>query len=210
VEFTLLACVFVADAYHYVYFSKTPYLLAIAWLSLALRGMRWRDIGLGFGPQWRSLVAIGLGAGIAMELLELMVTQPALAALTGKLPDLSKFRALQGNLGLLLILIGASWLVAGFGEELAWRGYVLNRIVDAVGRTRVGWMISVFACSVVFGLAHAYQDIAGVIENAIAGALLALIYLACGRRLLPAIVAHGTTDTIDFLIIYSGHYPGMQ
>lgn len=210
VEFALIACVFVADAYHYIYFSKTPYLLALGWLSLALRGLRWRDVGLEFGPQWRRLVAIGLGAGIALEMCELFVTQPALAALTGKLPDLSEFASLRGNLGLLLILIGASWLVAGFGEELAWRGYVLNRLADAVGRSRAGWTVAVLASSLLFGVAHAYQDITGVVENAIDGALLALIYLACGRRLLPAIVAHGTTDTLDFLIIYSGHYPGMQ
>ena len=41
-EFALIAAVFVADEYHYIFFSKTPYLLALAWLSLALRGVRWR------------------------------------------------------------------------------------------------------------------------------------------------------------------------
>lgn len=208
-EFVLIVGLFVADAYHHVFFSKTPYLLLLGWISLALRGLRWRDIGLRGGAQWQRWILIGLAAGVAMELLELFVTQPALVALTGELPDLSDFRELQGNLGLLLILIAASWLVAGFGEELVWRGYVLNRIADLVGRRRRGWVLSLVVSSVVFGLAHLYQGVTGVAENALDGALLAALYLACGRCLWPAIVAHGVTDSLDFLIIYSGHYPGM-
>lgn len=210
VEFALIACVFVADAYHYIYFSKTPYLLALGWMSLAVRGLRWRDLGLRAGAPWPRWIVIGLAAGVAMELLELFVTQPALASLTGRLPDLSDFGELKGNLGLLLILIAASWLVAGFGEELAWRGYVLNRIADVAGRGRLGWAVSIVLSSVVFGLAHLYQGVTGVAENTLDGALLAMLYLACGRILWPAIVAHGVTDSLDFLLIYSGHYPGMQ
>jgi len=47
------------------------------------------------------------------------------------------------------------------------------------------------------------------VENFIAGLLLGALYLASGRNLMVPIVAHGITDTVDFLIIYSGHYPGM-
>ena len=39
--------------------------------------------------------------------------------------------------------------------------------------------------------------------------LLGLLYLASGRNLIAPIVAHGVMDTINYLIIYSGHYPGM-
>jgi len=208
-EFALLAVVFVADEHHYIYFSKTPYLLALGWLSLALRGLRWRDVGLALPTTWRRLLLVGVGAGVAMELCELFVTQPLLVALTGKFPDLSEFRELQGNAGLLLLLIAAAWIVAALGEELVWRGYVLNRAADLFGRSRLGWALSIVAGSVVFGMAHSYQDVTGIVENAFDGALLALLYLACGRQLLAPIVAHGITDTLDFLIIFSGHYPGM-
>jgi uncharacterized protein len=61
-----------------------------------------------------------------------------------------------------------------------------------------------------FGLAHSYQDLTGIIENTIDGALLAFLYIACGRNLIAPIVAHGVTDTIDVLIIFSGHYPGLH
>jgi len=210
VELTLIAAVFVADAYHLILFSKTPYLLALGWLSMRLRGQRWRDIGLSFPPDWRRLLLIGAAAGIAMELLELFATQPLLVALTGKYPDLSDFHSLIGNGRLLLLIVAGSWIVAGIGEELVWRGYVLNRVADLLGRSRLGWAVSIGIVSVVFGLAHSYQDWTGIIENSIDGALLALLYIACGRNLIAPIVAHGVTDTLDSLIIFSGHYPGMH
>jgi len=210
VELTLIAAVFVADAYHLILFSKTPYLLALGWLSMRLRGQRWRDIGLSFPPDWRRLLLIGAAAGIAMELLELFATQPLLVALTGKYPDLSDFHSLIGNVRLLLLIVAGSWIVAGIGEELVWRGYVLNRVADLLGRSRLGWAVSIGIVSVVFGLAHSYQDWTGIIENSIDGALLALLYIACGRNLIAPIVAHGVTDTLDSLIIFSGHYPGMH
>jgi membrane protease YdiL (CAAX protease family) len=101
-------------------------------------------------------------------------------------------------------------LLAAFGEELVWRGYVLNRLLDLLGRTRLGWLVSVAVVSVVFGLAHAYQNWTGIIENTIDGALLAALYIYCGRNLFAPIVAHGVTDTMDSLIIFFGHYPGVK
>jgi uncharacterized protein len=209
-ELTLIAAVFVADAYHLILFSKTPYLLALGWLSMRLRGQRWRDIGLRFPLNWRRLLLIGIAAGIVMELLELFATQPLLVALTGKYPDLSDFHDLIGNVRLLLLLVAGSWIIAGVGEEVVWRGYILNRVADLLGRRRLGWTMSIGIVSTVFGLAHSYQNWTGIIENSIDGALLALLYIACCRNLIAPIVAHGVSDTLDFLIIFSGHYPGMR
>ena len=209
-EMALVACVFVADAYHRVYLSKTPYLIALGWISLTLRGQRWREVGLSIPANWRRLLWVGLLAGGAMELLEIFATQPLLVALTGKYPDLSALRELVGSVRMLLIAVGASWLLAAFGEEIVWRGYVLNRMLDLIGRSRLGWLVSVAIVSFVFGLAHANQDWTGIIENALDGALLAVLYIACGRNLFAPIVAHGVTDTIDSVIIFLGHYPGMH
>jgi membrane protease YdiL (CAAX protease family) len=53
------------------------------------------------------------------------------------------------------------------------------------------------------------QGPSGQVVESIAGALLALLYLATGRNLAVAIVAHGAIDTIDVGMIYLGVYPGM-
>jgi membrane protease YdiL (CAAX protease family) len=209
VDLLLVAAVFVTDQHHLIFFSKTPYLLAIGWISMALRGIGWRDIGLCGSPRWPVLLLAGVAAGLVMEALELFATQPLLVKLTGKYPDLSDFKNLVGNFKLLLILVAASWVVAGLGEELVWRGYMLNRVADLFGRSVVGWMITLILVSAAFALAHSYQEVTGMVENFIAGLLLGGLYFASGRNLLVPIIAHGITDTVDFLIIYSGHYPGM-
>jgi CAAX protease family protein len=209
-EFLLVAAIFIADDRGMIYFSKTPYLLALGWISMVIRGVRWRDLGLRLDPNWRRLVLIGIAAGILMEGLELFVTQPLLVKLTGKYADLSDFLVVVGNLKLLLILIALSWIVAGLGEEMVWRGYLLNRAADLFGRRMLGWGGSIILVSVAFGLAHSYQDITGIVEALIAGILSCVLYLATGRSLIVPIIAHGFADTVDFLIIYSGHYPGMH
>ncbi len=38
-EVAIVAGLFVADVYHHIFFSKTPYLFFLAWASLRLRGM---------------------------------------------------------------------------------------------------------------------------------------------------------------------------
>lgn len=57
---------------------------------------------------------------------------------------------------------------------------------------------------------HVYQGATGIVENFIDGALLGILYLGSGRNLWVPIVAHGVTDTLDSLIIFTGHYPGMH
>jgi membrane protease YdiL (CAAX protease family) len=208
-ELAMVAAVYVADQRHLIYFSKVPYLLALGWISMAVRGVRWRDLGLRLDPRWMMLLFAGLIAGVAMEALELFVTQPLLVKLTGNYPDLSSFHSLIGNLKLLLILIAFAWVVAGVGEEMVWRGYLMNRVADLVGRSKAGWTVSLVLVSATFGLAHFQQGLTGVVENSIAGVFLGLLYLASGRNLIVPIIAHGFGDTVDFLIIYSGHYPGM-
>ena len=197
VDLVVVALVFVADWRHHIYFSKTPYLLALGWLSLRARGLDWRRVGVAPPPSWPRVVGLGLAAGVAMEALELFVTQPLLVWWTGKYPDLSVFAQSRHNVQLLLLLVAGSWTLAAFGEELVWRGYVLNRVSDLFGRARAATFAALVLTSAAFGLVHADQGVTGVIEIGIDGALLGILYLLSGRNLWLPIIAHGVTDTLD-------------
>lgn len=212
VEFVVFGLIFLADVYHWhhvIFFSKTLYLLALAWISLRLRGLRWKSVGLRWYRSWVRTLALGVLFGAGIEALELFVTQPILVRVTHHWPDLSDFRGLRWNWKLLPVALLLTWTLAAFGEEMVFRGYLMNRVADFFKSTRRGWIISLIAVNIVFGFAHQYQGITGVIENAIDGFLLGLIYLRCDRNLAVPIVAHGVTDTIDFLLIFIGKYPGM-
>ena len=208
-ELIVVALIFLADERHLIPFSKTPFLLVFAWVSLWVRKISWRSVGLRLYRNWRTSILLGIAAGLLLEALELFVTQPILVRWLGKQPDLEDFRMLTGNLKMTLIFIALAWTLAAFGEEMVYRGYLMNRVADLFNRTRTAWIVSLIAVHVGFGLAHVYQGITGAIDEGLMGLLLGVIYLRTGRNLAVPIIAHGLGDTIDFLLIFLGKYPGM-
>jgi uncharacterized protein len=210
VEFMLIAGVYFADWHHFIIPSKVPYLFAIAWVSLRLRHLRWRDVGFRLYQNWRTTLLIGVAAGVAIELLELFFTQPLLVRITGEMPDLSAFSRVSGNLRWLVISLALTWTLFAFGEEMVFRGYLMSRIAGLFGQGRRGWTVALMTASLVFGLSHFRQGITGVTENFLDGLILGTLYWRLGGNLAVPIVAHGVTDTIDFLLLFLHRYPGMS
>jgi uncharacterized protein len=208
-EFAMVGLIFLADEKHLVPVSKTPFLVLLGWISIRVRGLRWRSVGLTLNRGWLRTLTLGVGAGLLMEAFELFVSQPLLIRITGKQPDLSDFQAIYGNLKWTLILLALTWPLAAFGEEMVWRGYLMNRVADLGKNTRTAWIVSLIAVNMVFGYAHSYQGITGIIDEGLMGVLLGLLYLGTGCNLSVPILAHGITDTVDLLLIFFGRYPGM-
>jgi len=209
VEVAVVALIFYLAWRHLLPVSKVPYLFVLGWLSLRLRGQRWKDVGFTIATNWPMLLFVGLLVGLGMEALELFVTQPALTKLLGKGPDLSQLNSLIGNGNKLVVALVLFWVVAAFGEELFYRGFVMNRVAGVLGGSNGAWIVSFIFMIILFGLHHFSQGVTGVTENIIDGAILGALYLATGRNLFAPIIAHGIQDTVDALLIYSGHYPGM-
>src|SRR5580658_9815470 len=156
-EFALIVAVYVADWQHHIFLSKVPYLFLLGWLSLRLRGMRWRDVGFGVYGSWGKTLLVGILAGVGIEMLELFCTQPLLARLTAQMPDLSAFDRVAGNVKWLMMSLAFTWTLFAFGEEFIFRGYLINRIADLVGRTRSSWGVALVLASAIFGLSHFMQ-----------------------------------------------------
>ena len=209
VEILLFAAVFWADAAGYVPLSKTPFLLLIAWLSLRLRGLGWRSAGLTWPSGGARLLALGLAAGVLFWALEYFVANPVLHHFTGKYPDLSDFRFIVGNEGMLALILLLNLVLAGFGEEMVWRGYALPRVAGLLGESRAAWLIAIIGVNVAFGLAHTYQGEPGVLQAAVQGVLLGLLYLFTGRNLIAPVAAHFSANTCDFVLIYLGRHLGL-
>jgi len=209
-EFAVVAGLFYADVHHHIYVSKTPYLFLLGWASLRLRGMRWKDVGFARPRGWGKAVLAGVVVGVCMEAMELSVTQPLLARWLGKMPDLSDFADMKGDLKIFLIYLVLVWTLGALGEEIVYRGYLMNRVAEVVRETKAAWVLSLILVSVVFGCGHLDQGATGMIENVWNGLLLGALYLACGRNLAVPVIAHAATDTLDFVLIYLGKYPGMH
>ncbi|MEW6732595.1 MAG: CPBP family intramembrane glutamic endopeptidase [Acidobacteriota bacterium] len=208
-ELLVVVLIFVADEQHLIPFSKTPFLLLFGWIALRIRKINWRSIGLTRYRNWTSTLVGGVGAGLLLSAFQLFISQPLLVWLLKKQPDLDDFRMLTGDLKLTLIFLVLAWTLAAFGEEMVFRGYLMNRVADLFSHTRHVWIISLIVVHVGFGFAHSYQGVTGIIDEGLAGLLLGLIYLRTGRNLAIPIIAHGITDSIDFALIFLGKYPGM-
>ncbi len=128
---------------------------------------------------------------------------------TGVLPDASVFRSLVGNEQALVFWLVISWTLAAFMEEMVYRGWLTARLAELWGYSRAGWIIALIGSSALFGLAHLYQGLSGVVATGVTGMLFGTAYLLSGRNLWCAVLAHGLLDTLGFVMIYLGVYPGV-
>jgi len=209
IEPLALIALTIADLFGLVPLSRTPFLLVICWLSLRIRGLAWRDIGFAPPPRWARAIGAGIVAGLAIELLAINITTPWIASITGTPPDFSDFQELQGNLQLLFIFLALNWTLAAFGEELAFRGYLMNRVADVFHGSRGAWITSLVVVSIYFGFGHGYQGLTGIAQESLSAIWLGLLFLASGRNLTVPIVAHGVSNTLALILIYLGRYPGL-
>jgi membrane protease YdiL (CAAX protease family) len=115
--------------------------------------------------------------------------RPSLIApwLRNLMPDFSALVPVTNSERMMWIVVAIS---AGVCEEIVFRGWLLNTLHDQVGLTGKGLIL---AGALVFGLAHAYQKISGVIITALAGAFFCVIYVKTGSLLIP-ILLHSLVD----------------
>jgi len=181
-------------------------LLAMAVVSLAARrtGLRsagWGSLGLRRLVNGRRTAAVVLGLTVLWSLFQLSVTMPIANHVSGHRQDLSAFDELQGNAGLLLVLLVVGWVLGAFVEEMAYRGYLLTRIREAIGHGHVGVWLAVLASSLLFGLAHTEQGAVGVAVVTLDGLFFCALRYRF-RSLWASVLAHGFNNTLGFLAFF--------
>ena len=80
---------------------------------------------------------------------------------------------------------------AGFGEELAFRGYAIPAVIFAGGSVPVALALT----SGAFALLHSYQGVLGVVRTGVIGVTMGAVFLHTGS-LWPPIVAHILIDLV--------------
>ncbi len=202
-EFLLILAGLVTYALGYLPFPTLP-LILVAWASLRLRHLRWRDVGLRRPDRWLPFIGLAVGIGIGYQALDIFAIAPLLQRLTGQAINLSQFGILKGNLLVLIISLFITWTEAAFIEEMFFRGYLYNRLTDIFGTQRLGIIIALLGNAIIFGAGHAYQGLTGVLDTFLAGVLLTLLYFLGKRNLWLPILTHGIIDTVGFLLIFAG------
>jgi len=179
--------------------------IAIFWAVSKIRGSTWSDFGVARPKSWGRTILMGVG--VTLGIVVSFVVLASLIQLVFPVPqaDNSRFDILHNNLPNLILNVVAAWFTAGFLEELLWRGYLMNRLVDLLGnKTKLTWVISLVGSAIIFGLGHTYQGLGGVIKITVLGLLFGAAFLTTRRSLWPVIIAHALLDTIGFVQDYFG------
>jgi len=180
--------------------------LVFFWVVSRLRGASWNDFGVTRPKSWFRTVLMSLGVALVVLGMVVLLINPIINAFPNLEPrDMSSFNYLTGNLPNLIINLVFMLITAGFLEELLWRGYLMNRLIDLQGKqTQLAWVIALVGSAVIFGLGHFYQGPIGIFKTGVIGLVFGLSYLAVGRNLWPLILSHAFIDSIDFITHYFG------
>jgi membrane protease YdiL (CAAX protease family) len=184
--------------------NEVPILFALGLISMQLRNGSWTAMGLRWPASWRRTVLIALAAAAARILLGALVIDPVTAHLwpLQHLPSGADQIAGHGMVALRWLLL--IWTFAAFGEEIGYRGYLINRAADVGGRSKTADWVGVLLVSVLFGYGHYYKGPAGIIDSGMAGLILGATYILSGRNLWACILAHGFIDTFSVVCMFFG------
>ncbi|HEV8255813.1 MAG TPA: CPBP family intramembrane glutamic endopeptidase [Casimicrobiaceae bacterium] len=147
---------------------------------------------------------IALGAAALRITLGEFVIDPLTARFWPPAVAPAGAEAITGNIKMALLALLVVWTFAAFGEEVAYRGYLLTRAADLGGGSAAAWWVGMLFVSVLFGYGHYYKGPSGIVDSAVAGLILGVAYMLSGRNLWTCILAHGFIDTFAVAVAFFG------
>ena len=184
--------------------NEVPILVVLGLLSVRLRNGGLSSLGFRRPPSWARLALIALAAAALRIVLGELVIDPLTARFWPPAVGPAGTEEIPGNINEALLWLLIVWTFAAFGEEIAYRGYLLTRAADVGKRSPAAYWIGMVLVSVLFGYGHYYKGPAGIVDSGVAGLILGSAYLLTGRNLWTCILAHGFIDTVAVAGLYFG------
>jgi len=203
-EFALGACVVLGHNVFHVLPNEVPILVVLGLASFRLRDGGFAAMGFKRPDSWKRIALIALAAAALRIVLGDSVIDPLTALFWPPAIAPAGVESIAGDARSALLYLGIVWTFAAFGEEISYRGYLLNRAADIGARTPLAYWVAVVAVSILFGYGHYYKGPSGIIDSGVAGLILGAAYLISGRNLWTTILAHGFIDTFGVASLYFG------
>ena len=203
-EFVLGAAIVVGHNVYRKIPNEVPILFVLGWASVHVRNGGWKAVGLRKPDSWWKTVAWALATAALIVALSDVVAGPIAEKHFGAQHAPKGLDSDKPNVPWVLAMLGLVWSFAAFGEEMGYRGYLLNRAAEIGNRSKMGFFVALLLVSALFGYGHYYKGPAGVIASTVSGLVLGSAYLLSGRNLWTAILAHGFRDTFAIVAALMG------
>ncbi|HJY53285.1 MAG TPA: type II CAAX endopeptidase family protein [Candidatus Udaeobacter sp.] len=168
-------------------------------ISIRLRDGNLAAMGFKRLVSWRRVLLIALAAAALRILLGQFVVEPITGFFWPKPTAPGLANEITGNVKIALVALLLVWTLAAFGEEIAYRGYLLKRAADIGNRSATAYWIGIVFISILFGYGHYYKGPSGIVDSGVAGLILGTAYMVAGRNLWASIFAHGFIDTFGII-----------
>jgi membrane protease YdiL (CAAX protease family) len=203
-ELSLGSAIVIGHNVYHVIPNEVPILFVLGLVSMRVRDGGWTAMGLRWPVSWRRTILFALGAAALRILLGQFVVDPITARFWPPAIAPSGTDDITGHAMVALRWLLIVWTFAAFGEEIGYRGYLLNRAADAGGRSKAAYWAGVLVVAVLFGYGHYYKGPSGIVDSGVAGLVLGAAYVLSGRNLWVCILAHGFIDTFGVMAAFFG------
>ncbi len=177
-------------------FAPLSAAFALMWARRA--HIPWSALGFVRPRSWWRTVLIGAAFGVAFKLAMKSIVMPLLQAD----PINHTYHFLVRNPSAALAFVPQLIVVAGFGEETLFRGYLFERLGRLWGRGSIATAATVLATSLFFGSLHYHdQGLAGAQQATVVGLVFGSIF-ARTRSIGMLMIAHASFDLAAVAIIY--------
>ena len=184
--------------------DNIAYFLGLAFVLIVLWARRWEwsYFGLKKPTSWTAIWIQATILSVMLLVVVDMILTPLVEFMSGKQTDISALDGIRGNFLGYIIFILFMWVVAAFGEEFIYRGLLVKRLGFLLGNNKVAMWSAVIFSSILFGLAHRYQDLSGMVSTGMVGFILGVLFIKSKNGLWLTILTHGVYDVIGITLIY--------
>jgi uncharacterized protein len=133
IEFCFGAFIVIGHNVFHIVPNEVIVLSVLGLISIRLRDGNWSAMGLKQPASWRRIFLIAVVAAILRILLGQFLIEPVTGFFWPKPIAPALANEITGNVKIALVALLLVWTFATFGEEIAYRGYLLTRAAD-IGR----------------------------------------------------------------------------
>ena len=177
-------------------FAPLSAIFVLLWTRLS--DTPWREIGYVRPRSWIRTIAVGILFGVTFKFAMKSIVMPLL----GAPPVNQAYHWVAGNTAALPFMVYLMIVVAGFGEETLFRGWMFERLGKLFGSSVWAKLAIVLITAGIFAVLHySDQGVPGAEQAAITGIILGTIFAITGRLIILMIV-HAAFDLTALAMIY--------